>query len=207
MVHEAHLRVVDFGQNLHHCQYVFYQKTCIPLKLILFANSHVLDYLQSRKLCLLKPYLIVFFYSNLYIYHKPYHVESRLYQDHFCKYNMYFRIRIITFHFANCKVNSNCSDCIVVNHTKMVKQFFPKRKFNLSNYIFPHNILNWFIHCTLLSKEILLISQITPKMQKKKKTLHNSKKGIFTYGTVSRRKFQTVYFLSAWIFEFFLCFS
>ena len=151
----------------------------------------------------------MFFYSNLYIYHKPYHVESRLYQDHFCKYNMYFRIRIITLHFANCKVNSNCSDCIVVNHTKLVKQFFPKGKFNLSNYIFPHNILNWFIHCTLLSKEILLISQITPKMQKKKqKTLRNSKKGIFTYGTVSQRKFQTiVYFLSAWIFEFFLCFS
>ena len=120
----------------------FYQKTCILLKLILFANSHILDYLQSRKLCLLKPYLTVFFYSNLYIYHKPYHVESRLYQDHFCKYNMYFRIRIITLHFANCKVNSNCSDCIVVNHTKMVKQFFPKGKFNLSNYIFPHNILN-----------------------------------------------------------------
>ena len=78
----------------------FIKKTCITLKLILFANSHIVDYLQSQKLFLLKPYLIVFFYSNLYIYDKPYHVESRLYQDHFCKYISGFELSLCTLQIA-----------------------------------------------------------------------------------------------------------
>ena len=34
------------------------------------------------------------------------------------------------------------------------------------NYIFPHYILTSFIHCILLSKEILLILKITPQNEK-----------------------------------------
>ena len=49
----------------------FYQKTCMIFKLIIFDICHILDYLQFQQLCFLKPYLIVLFQSNLYIYHKP----------------------------------------------------------------------------------------------------------------------------------------
>ena len=39
---------------------------------------------------------------------------------------------------------------------KIAKQFFPKENLIRPNYIFPYYILNLFIYCMLLSKEILL---------------------------------------------------
>ena len=62
----------------------------------------------------------------------------------------------------------NCSyyECKVVNHMKIGQQFFPKENLIRPNYIFPHYILILFIHCILLSKEILLIPTITTKNAK-----------------------------------------
>ena len=61
----------------------FIKKNCKPLKLIFFDIHPYLDYLQFQNLYLLKLYLTVFFLSSLNIYHRPYHVENKLYQDHF----------------------------------------------------------------------------------------------------------------------------
>ena len=44
----------------------------------------------------------------------------------------------------------------------MRSSFFPKENLNRPNYIFPHHILILFIHCILLSREILHIPKITP---------------------------------------------
>ena len=60
-----------------------------PFQLILFDVYHILDYLQFQKLCLLKLYLIVFFFLGPCIYHILYHGENKLYQDHSGKYNLY----------------------------------------------------------------------------------------------------------------------
>ena len=69
------------------------------------------------------------------------------------------RVRIITLHFAN----SSYCDCEVVNYTKIAKQFFPKENSIRPNYIGPYYILILFIHYILLSKEILLLTKITPQ--------------------------------------------
>ena len=78
-----------------------------------------------------------------------------------CIVSFYSRVRIIGSHFANCKVNSSYCNCKVVNGTKIAKQFFSQGKFSLSKLYFPHHILVLFIHCILLSKEIMLIPKIT----------------------------------------------
>ena len=74
-------------------------------------------------------------------------------------------VRIIASHFTNCGVNSSYCSFKVVNHTKNVKQFFPQQKFNSSTLYFSISYLHYihilFIHCRLLSKEILLIPKIT----------------------------------------------
>ena len=78
-----------------------------------------------------------------------------------CIVSFYSRVRIIGSHFANCEVNSSYCNCKVVNGTKIAKQFFSQGKFSLSKLYFPHHILVLFIHCILLSKEIMLILKIT----------------------------------------------
>lgn len=90
-----------------------------------------------------------------------------------------YRVRIIGSHFANYKVNSIY--CKVVNQ-KLWSRFFPKEILICPNHIFPHYILISFIHCMLLSKEILLISKTTP--QNAKTASQFSKKTIFSCGKV-----------------------
>ena len=70
-------------------------------------------------------------------------------------------VRIIALLFTDCKVNSSYCNCRAVNHMKIAKQFSPKENLVRSNYVFPHYIFILFIHCILLSKEILLIPTIT----------------------------------------------
>ena len=45
---------------------------------------------------------------------------------------------------------------------KLRSSFFPKENLIRPNYIFPNHILILFIHCILLSREILHIPKITP---------------------------------------------
>ena len=45
---------------------------------------------------------------------------------------------------------------------KIAKQFFPNKNLICPNYVSPHYILILFMHCPLLSKEILLIPKIAP---------------------------------------------
>ena len=77
-----------------------------------------------------------------------------------------YRVQIIASHFRNCEVNSSYCNCKLVNHMKIVKQFFSQGKLICTNYIFPHYILISFIHCILLSKEILFVPKITPQNAK-----------------------------------------
>ena len=77
-----------------------------------------------------------------------------------------YRVWIISSHFTNCKVSSSYCDCKVVNHTKIAKQFLTQRKFN-SYKLYFSSLYPYFIHhCTLLSKEILLIPKTTPQNPK-----------------------------------------
>ena len=101
-------------------------------------------------------------------------------------------------HFANCEANSSYCNFKVVNGTEIVKQFFSQGKFISSKLYFPNHILILFVHCILLSKEILLILKITPKHAKK---FLNSKKNIFGCSWVKsslcsecllRSEFQTI---------------
>ena len=54
----------------------------------------------------------------------------------------------------------------ICNHTKNVKQFFPKKDLITPHYIFQHYIHILIIHCILLSKQILRIPKITSQNTK-----------------------------------------
>ena len=64
------------------------------------------------------------------------------------------------------KLPSPHCDFKVVNHTKITKHFFPKENLICPDCIFPLYILSLFIHCILLSREILLIPKIIPQNTK-----------------------------------------
>ena len=64
------------------------------------------------------------------------------------------------------KLPSPHCDCKVVNHTKITKHFFPKENLICPDYIFPFYTLSLFIHCILLSREILVVTKITPQNTK-----------------------------------------
>ena len=65
-------------------------------------------------------------------------------QGQFAMYVLDFRVQIITSPFANCKMNSSYCKYKVVNYTKNLKRFFPKK-----NLIHPHYI--FFAHYILIS--------------------------------------------------------
>ena len=67
------------------------------------------------------------------------------------------------YRFTFCEVISSYFYCIVVNHTKIAMQCFPKEPLIRPNYIFSCYIHILFIHCILLSKDILLIIKVTPQ--------------------------------------------
>ena len=83
-------------------------------------------------------------------------------------------VRIITLHFANCDVNFSYCNCKVVNHTKNVKQFFPKEYLIHPRYIqelFFHIISKLYLHFThslhtVSHKKYCLNPKLHRKMQK-----------------------------------------
>lgn len=86
-----------------------------------------------------------------------------------CELSEYFtrNAQGLNYRLTFCVVNSCYCNYKVVNHTKIAKQLFPKETLIRPNYIFSYYILIFFILCILLSKEILLITEITPQNVKK----------------------------------------
>ena len=72
-------------------------------------------------------------------------------------------------------------DCNVYIIQKLKSSFFPKKNLICANYTFSHYVLILFIHCILLSKEILLIPKITPQNGKNALQFLN----IFSFGGVN----------------------
>ena len=113
------------------------------------------------------------------------------------------KVWIITSHFANCEVNSSHCHCNFANHEKNANQFLSQGEFNSSTLYFftlyPNDIHILFIHCILLSKEVLLILKITLLNTKKyfsilkKKTFACSKLKVLLCSTyLLQSQFQTI---------------